>query len=371
VAIVGFGEEDGKKYWKIRNSWGPQWGEDGYYRIVRGTGACGLNTLVVTATMDSDEKSVASDVEKLFKEFEQTFEKTYASEAERAKRLAIFAENLIQIEAMQKADPSATYSAMTPLADMSAEEFAARNKLQESAELEEIPAVELDTSDLPTDFDWVAKGAVNDVKNQEQCGSCWAFATVANIEGVNFLKTGKLLSLSEQELVDCDKKTGNVGCGGGLPLNAYKDMVESKMGLEVESDYPYAAKDDKCATSQGKEKVFISGSIKVSTDEDQIAAALVKYGPLAIGINATPMQWYRGGVASPMSFLCNPKKLDHGVAIVGFGVDGGKKYWKIRNSWGPTWGEKGYYRIVRGQGKCGLNTMVTTATMDKAAEILV
>merc|ERR1719352_5791 len=99
------------------------------------------------------------------------------------------------------------------------------------------------------------------------------------------------------------------------------------------------------------------------TDEDQLAAALVQYGPLAIGINATPMQWYGGGVANPFSFLCNPKKLDHGVAIVGFGVDGGKKYWKIKNSWGPGWGEKGYYRIIRGTGKCGLNTNVATATM--------
>merc|ERR1711964_358884 len=115
----------------------------------------------------------------------------------------------------------------------------------------------------------------------------------------------------------------------------------------------------------GKEQVVVSGFQQISTDEDQIAAALIKYGPLAIGINATPMQWYHGGVANPYDFLCNPKKLDHGVAIVGFGEDPSKgKYWIIRNSWGPTWGEKGYYRIVRGKGKCGLNTCVATATMD-------
>merc|ERR1712034_181562 len=105
---------------------------------------------------------------------------------------------------------------------------------------------------------------------------------------------------------------------------------------------------------------------------DQIAAAAVKYGPLAIGINAGPMQLYSGGIAHPSKSACSPKKLDHGVAIVGFGVESGTKFWVIRNSWGASWGEKGYYRIVRGAGACGLNTMVTTAadisfkTMDAA-----
>jgi len=201
---------------------------------------------------------------------------------------------------------------------------------------------------------------VNPVKNQQQCGSCWAFATVANIEGAGFVENKKLLSLSEQELVDCDKV--DQGCQGGLPSNAYKDMIKNNLGLELEADYPYTQKGSTCKASQPKEKAFIKDWVQISTDEDQIAAALMKYGPLAIGINAGPMQWYRGGVANPWSFLCNPKSLDHGVAIVGFGVDSGKKYWTIRNSWGATWGEKGYYRIIRGVGKCGLNTMVTSAT---------
>merc|ERR1712080_595632 len=161
---------------------------------------------------------------------------------------------------------------------------------------------------------------------------------------------------------DCDKKTGDQGCQGGLPQNAYKDMIQNKIGLESEADYPYTAQDGTCKATQSKEKAFIKDFVQISTDEDQIAAALMKYGPLAIGINAGPMQWYKGGVSSPWKVLCNPQKLDHGVAIVGFGVDNGKKYWTIRNSWGATWGEQGYYRIVRGTGACGLNTMVTSAT---------
>merc|ERR1712232_297685 len=226
---------------------------------------------------------------------------------------------------------------------MGAEEFVAKDAHQELRTY--------DVSALPTDFDWRTKGAVNKVKNQAQCGSCWAFATVANIEGGNFLKTKTLLSLSEQELVDCDKKTGDEGCQDGLPQNAYKDMIENKIGLELESEYPYTARDDPtCKNKESEEKVFISNYTMISTDEDQIAAALIQHGPLAIGINAGPMQFYFGGIQHPWKLFCNPKSLDHGVAIVGFGVDGSKKYWTIRNSWGASWGEQGYYRIVRGTG---------------------
>merc|ERR1712139_651541 len=138
----------------------------------------------------------------------------------------------------------------------------------------------LNTSSLPDSFDWREKGAVNEIKTQQQCGSCWAFATVANIEGAGFVENQKLLSLSEQELVDCDKKTGDEGCQGGLPSNAYKDMIQAKIGLELETDYPYTAKDGTCKAKQSSEKAFIKDWVQISTNEDQIAAALIKYGPL-------------------------------------------------------------------------------------------
>jgi len=300
-----------------------------------------------------------------FQEFEQKFGKVYSQE-ERARRFEIFAYNCKQMRNFRRVEQgSAVYSHLTPFADLTGDEFAQRNgfKPELMSEVSTLKLAEPLNTSLPDNFDWVEKGAVNPVKNQGTCGSCWAFATVANIEGAGFVENKKLLSLSEQELVDCDKKTGDVGCQGGLPSNAYKDMIQNKIGLELETAYPYTGKDgQQCTATASAEKAFIKDFVTISTDEDQIAAALMKYGPLAIGINAGPMQWYFGGVAHPWSFLCNPKKLDHGVAIVGFGVDSGKKYWKIRNSWGATWGEKGYYRIVRGTGACGLNTMVTSAT---------
>lgn len=315
--------------------------------------------------LSSTQVTAESEEEKLFKEFEQAASKVYHSEEERLERFQIFVENLVHIKHAQLADSGATYSHLSPFADWSLEEFAARNNLQahlfDKANSAQAPL--LGVSDLPDSFDWREKGAVNPVKNQAQCGSCWAFSTVANIEGVNFLKTQNLVSLSEQELVDCDKKTGDQGCQGGLPSNAFKDMIENKIGLELESQYPYTAHDGSCKAAQAKEKVFISNWTAISTDEDQIAAALMKYGPLSIGINAGPMQFYTGGIAKPWKIFCNPKRLDHGVAIVGFGEQTGTKYWIIRNSWGPTWGEKGYYRIIRGTGACGLNTMVTTSSI--------
>jgi len=299
-----------------------------------------------------------------FDEFMQVFGKQYSSDEERARRFEIFKDNLLAIENMRALEQgSATYSHLTPFADVPLEEFSLRHGFRLGAQNMLLPpAAELqNTSGLPDDFDWIAKGAVNPVKNQQQCGSCWTFATVANIEGAGFVANQKLLSLSEQELVDCDKGQDH-GCQGGLPSNAYKFLISSKTGLELESDYPYTAKDGTCSAVAAKEQVFVGGWKQISTDEDQIAAALMQYGPLAIGINAGPMQMYHGGVAHPWKMFCNPKSLDHGVAIVSFGVDSGSKYWRIRNSWGPSWGEKGYYRIIRGTGACGLNTMVTTAT---------
>jgi len=298
-----------------------------------------------------------------FVEFERQFGKTYSKE-ERARRMDIFTYNLRQIKNVRRVEQgTAIYSHLTPFADLTREEFANRNGFKPELAMQGATiklAAPLNTS-LPDSFDWISQGAVNAVKNQAQCGSCWAFSTVANIEGAGFVENKKLVSLSEQELVDCDK-VADQGCKGGLPSNAFKDMIANKIGLELESAYPYAAKDGTCKAVASSEKVFIKDWVQISTDEDQIAAALIKYGPLSIGINAGPMQWYHGGVAHPWSILCNPKSLDHGVAIVGFGVDSGKKYWTIRNSWGSTWGEKGYYRIVRGTGACGLNTMVTSAT---------
>jgi cathepsin F len=324
-----------------------------------------ITTAPQAAAAETIAKISVGDLEKRFKEFETMFEKKYASVEERLAGMKNFAVNLERIALLASMEHGdATYSHLSPYADISGEEFSGRFGFKSAAMPLDAPvAASLQASTLPDSFDWRSKNGVNPVKNQGGCGSCWAFATVDNIEGAGFVSTGKLLSLSEQELVDCDRTTGgDAGCKGGLPSNAYKYMISKKLGLETESSYAYTGKDTTtCKAQAAAEKAFVGGWQAISTDENQIAASLMKYGTLAIGINAGPMQLYSGGIMDLPKFLCNPASLDHGVAIVGFGSTP-KPYWIIRNSWGATWGEKGYLRIARGKGACGLNTMVTTAT---------
>lgn len=221
-----------------------------------------------------------------------------------------------------------------------------------------------------TDLDWVAKGAVTKVKDQGQCGSCWAFGTTGDIEGTTFLKTGALNPLSEEQLVSCDTKSDE-GCNGGLQEDAFKYVI--KNGLTGESDYPYKAgkgKSGKCKKAEIKAPLtYIKSWSQVSktkAGENGIHAALDKNGPVTLGIDASPMQDYKGGIDEPKN--CNEKKgcgckktsLDHAVLFVGYGVGEAKKsgadtkYWKIKNSWASDWGEKGYYRVIAGENMCGL-----------------
>jgi len=299
-------------------------------------------------------------VEKQFEKFKRDFGKVYETAKEEARRLEIFTRNLVLAETYSSLD-GASYG-VTPHADLTLTEFRQRMGLDASLRpsTKHMPVAK----DLPllgdnAAIDWTSKGAVTPVKNQGQCGSCWAFSTTGNLEGVSFLKTGKLVSLSEQQLVDCDTKQDQ-GCQGGLPSNAFEYIIQNG-GIDTEDSYPYKGVGGSCEATKGTEGATISNWTKISTNEDQIAAQLTQRGPLSIGINAGMMQMYTGGVACPWKILCNPQSLDHGVLIVGHGTDNGKDYWKIKNSWGKGWGEEGYYRICKGQGACGLNQMVTSA----------
>jgi len=266
----------------------------------------------------------------------------------------------------KEAGESAVYGA-TKFADLSKEEFAKfyLNKVMAETDVEEartnLPAAGyMDTAGVPDSVDWRDMNAVTPVKNQGRCGSCWAFSTTGNVEGQYAIKTGNLTSLSEQELVDCDKV--DEGCNGGLPSQAYLE-IKRIGGLELETDYPYTGHGDKCSFDKSMAKVQVSGGTQLPKDEAQIAAWIAANGPVSIGINAFMMQFYMGGIAHPWWFLCRPARLDHGVLITGFGEEGGVPYWNIKNSWGTGWGEQGYYRIFRGGNSCGVSEMVTSATL--------
>ncbi|KAI9182756.1 hypothetical protein LWI28_028615 [Acer negundo] len=307
-----------------------------------------------------------------FSLFKKRFGKSYDSQEEHDHRFRIFQANLRRAARHQKLDPSATHG-VTRFSDLTPAEFRRSHlglrNLRFPKDAQKAPI--LPTNDLPEDFDWREKGAVTPVKNQGSCGSCWSFSATGALEGAHFLATGKLVSLSEQQLVDCDhecdpEEAGSCdsGCNGGLMNSAFEYTLKAG-GLMREEDYPYTGTDrSTCKFDKTKIVSSVANFSVVSLDEEQIAANLVKNGPLAVAINAVFMQTYVGGVSCP--YICS-KHLDHGVLLVGYGKAGyapvrlkEKPYWIIKNSWGETWGENGFYKICKGRNICGVDSMVST-----------
>ncbi|RZB44591.1 probable cysteine protease RD19D [Glycine soja] len=314
--------------------------------------------------------------EKKFKVFMENYGRSYSTREEYLRRLGIFSQNMLRAAEHQALDPTAVHG-VTQFSDLTEVEFeklyTGVNGGFPSTNTAGGVAPPLEVEGLPENFDWREKGAVTEVKIQGRCGSCWAFSTTGSIEGANFLATGKLVSLSEQQLLDCDNKCeitektscDDNGCNGGLMTNAYNYLLESG-GLEEESSYPYTGERGECKFDPEKITVRITNFTNIPVDENQIAAYLVKNGPLAMGVNAIFMQTYIGGVSCPL--ICSKKRLNHGVLLVGYGAKGfsilrlgNKPYWIIKNSWGKKWGEDGYYKLCRGHGMCGINTMVSAA----------
>nr|ACG38442.1 cysteine protease 1 precursor [Zea mays] len=218
--------------------------------------------------------------------------------------------------------------------------------------------------ELPESVDWREKGAVAPVKNQGQCGSCWAFSAVSSVESVNQIVTGEMVTLSEQELVECSTDGGNSGCNGGL-MDAAFDFIIKNGGIDTEGDYPYKAVDGKCDINRENAKVVsIDGFEDVPENDEKSLQKAVAHQPVSVAIEAggREFQLYKAGV---FSGTCTTN-LDHGVVAVGYGTENGKDYWIVRNSWGAKWGEDGYIRMERNvnatTGKCGIAMMASYPT---------
>ncbi|XP_010896687.2 cathepsin F [Esox lucius] len=299
-----------------------------------------------------------------FKEFMIRYNRSYSSQGEADRRLLIFHDNLKTAEKLQALDQGTAEYGVTKFSDLTEEEFRSLylNPLLNQQNLQRAmkPAA-MPREPAPPSWDWREHGAVSPVKNQGMCGSCWAFSVTGNIEGQWFVKTGQLVSLSEQELVDCD--TLDQACGGGLPSNAY-EAIEKLGGLETETDYSYTGKKQSCDFTNDKVTAYINSSVELSKDENEIAAWLAENGPVSVALNAFAMQFYRKGISHPLKIFCNPWMIDHAVLLVGYGEREGKPFWAIKNSWGEDYGEQGYYYLYRGSGLCGINKMCSSAVVN-------
>jgi len=243
--------------------------------------------------------------------------------------------------------------AVNKFSDLTSAEFTAMyaglkgKAMHGSANLGTLPRLH---QEVAGSVDWRTKGAVTPVKNQGQCGSCWAFSSTGGLEGRNQIATGNLVSLSEQQFVDCDKQDS--GCNGGLQDSAFSYAAE--VAVCTEDSYPYTAQDGYCQASSctaGLQQGAISGHYDVEQDCNALAEAVAS-GPVSVGVDAGSFQSYSGGI---LSNDCGTS-LDHGVLVVGYTDDA----FIVKNSWGADWGENGYIRLSRNScgssGVCGVCT---------------
>ncbi|CAN6300475.1 unnamed protein product [Urochloa humidicola] len=293
-----------------------------------------------------------------FLRWQAAYNRSYATAEEGERRFQVYRRNMEHIEATNRAGNLTYTLGENQFADLTEEEFL------DLYAMKGMPSVRRDAGRKQANFsgavyapptvDWRAKGAVTPIKNQgPSCSSCWAFVTAATIESITKIKTGKLVSLSEQELIDCDPYDG--GCNLGYFVNGYRWVIENG-GLTTEANYPYQARRNYCSRNKAAQHAArISDYVQVPAGEAQLQQAVAQQ-PIAAAIEmGGSLQFYSGGVFAGQ---CGTR-MNHAITVVGYGADAntGLKYWLVKNSWGTSWGERGYLRIRRDftrSGLCGI-----------------
>jgi C1A family cysteine protease len=322
----------------------------------------------------TNEEFLKMNTVEVFQAWAKDFNKEYSTIEENANRYSIWLSNVQRISHTNSQD--LTYKLrLNQFADLTDDEFRLRvhgskgscyNAKHRSQGIPKISTQEKSLRGdgtrvgLPTSVDWTTQGVVTPVKNQGDCGSCWSFSATGSTECEYAIKTGTLNSLSEQQLVDCSYAEGNLGCDGGDMDAAFKYIIKEG-GLCSEDEYPYTGKDGTCkATSCGTKYNSITSYTDVTVDDEDALQAAVANGCVSVAIEADQyaFQYYSSGV---LTGTCGTS-LDHGVLVVGYGTDGSQDYWKVKNSWGTTWGEEGYVLICRAcdkngkAGECGIDS---------------
>ncbi|KAF8819966.1 cathepsin CPL [Cardiosporidium cionae] len=289
-----------------------------------------------------------AEMEVAFSRFTEKFQKEYSDEFEVSMRKEIYKQNYLFIQ-QENAKGNSYTLGETPFMDLTNDEFKSRNNAH-STRVPELPIISdvENSAPLPKSVDFRTKGVVTPVKNQGACGSCWSFSVTGAVESANALNNTKLVSLSEQELVDCDLL--NLGCSGGAMIEAFTFAVDN--GLTLEADYPYTAKNGKC--QKFKPAVTPSSFYSIPSKDSSLLTKFAAQQPVSVTIEADTkvFQLYTSGVIT--SDACGSRN-DHAVLVAGYGTtEDGIDYFLVKNSWGADWGVKGYLNIERGPGPNGL-----------------
>ncbi|XP_047990561.1 procathepsin L-like [Leguminivora glycinivorella] len=331
---------------------------------------CGFVLLFVIAS-SSAMMSLVDLFRKEFEGFKKMHNKIYKSAVEEMRRLEIYALNkykIIQHNELFDLGLVSYKLKVNKYSDMEHEEFSQiMNGLIYHADdnsTSHSSRVTRAASNLPDQVDWRVKGAVTAVKDQGNCGSCWAFSTTGALEGQVYIKHNRLTSLSEQNLVDCAGNYGCHGCQGGW-MNSAFSFIKDNGGIDTEASYPYEAKNDQCRYNAQNSGATNNGYKTIPNDEEKLKEAVANIGPIAVAIDAGhAFQHYSDGVYYEKD--CSSSKLNHGVLIVGYGTDAtGGDYWLVKNSWSKGWGKDGYIKMARNRNNnCGIASAASYPTVD-------
>ncbi|BBM96952.1 hypothetical protein MPTK1_1g01840 [Marchantia polymorpha subsp. ruderalis] len=313
----------------------------------------------LTEAEEVEEARSEKSIRIMFDDWMLKQSKTYTQSAEMSTRFSIFKANLRRIDE-HNSQPSSYKLGLTTFADLTPDEFRSiylKNKFRQNVRTSQAPTFTYGHVDsLPTEVDWRKEGAVTGVKSQGQCGSCWAFSTIGAVESLNQIKTGNLISLSEQELVDCDVTLNTYGCAGGFMDYGFEYIVQNG-GVDTDMDYPYIAAEDFCNShKETRVAASINAYEQVTINSEKDLQKAVAHQPVSVSIHASSEDFllYESGIYNT---TCGTE-LDHGVLVVGYGTDQGQEYWLVKNSWGESWGESGYIRLQRNvqapEGMCGI-----------------
>jgi len=299
-----------------------------------------------------------------FTNFMHNYKKTYQAH-EFQYRYGVFKNNLQLIrEHNDKTDKTFTL-AVNHLADLTLEEYRYRMLgYRHEPRRERTKVQPINVKDLPDSVDWRTKNVVTPIKDQGQCGSCWAFSATGSMEGANAIKTGTLVSLSEQQLVDCSRSYGNMGCNGGLMDYAFEYVINNG-GIDTEDSYPYQSGTGndfyQCRYSGSNRGAKISDYHQITEgSEEALQKAVANVGPISVAIDAghSSFQFYHSGIYYEPH--CSSYQLDHGVLAIGYGSNGTADYWLVKNSWGTSWGDQGLIKMMRNKNNhCGIATMAS------------